>query len=1579
MADNLSDDAIKRAVLAARKSSNLVTEADVYEPSIGEKLASIPQSLYEIGTGLPGAISRYVSSVPERFSAATERVKQMSPSEFVGALGSSAGRMIEPYAQAATLAGRTFKGEVPPERMIPEALNYAGAIALGGIPASALEKEAGVMLGTSGTKTVPQVAENVAKRRAAVDDAALLSPQSKTVDQAVQIAEQANKDLAPEAIAKTVAVEPTVTPPVDKEHAQITEVGHQMGTERGERKTIKEENIRLTPEEKEIVNSFESPFEKAKVAGAIRATKARYPVSDGWAPLQLVDAKLNEKGLPELQWQQPAYGFNRAMTNVERPVTDATGQKVMEPKKDRAGNILMDDFGNPIMSSKPVKMQVQEERSMKRGTPEYDKSINKAVKNSYDEIEDVVRRAAEGDEAAKVILRQVGWYREFMRKGFDERGGAYPAFSDILGATSPNTAVDQNYRYAVEAQQRFARGDFDPQVAFAANYQGNLTKFPEEQLIRREVVDPKTGEYKQYGMNSRNAQMAMADLWRQQEEGQAPKARNFSGNLGGATDAATIDVWAARHIQRMLGRKRLPPPAEGGVKGKMMMSAPDNPVGPYGPMPMTLKAGGEFGFGQDMYGKLADKVNQSQLLKPYLEQLGYDNITPMDLQALTWFIEKEHWTKNNWTTKSGEGGSFEDEMSKFPSSRWQSGFSITQDKPPSDEMMAQARNVIEGSLKNDDDVMVYRVHPTYGRYGGADERSFDVELTAKPDWNPTNWMASIIGEAQKNNQYDVFFSKRLDPSAAQSNPNARPGVEIYFQNRKDMQEILPILDEFTRRGQDGFTFTTDLRHRERQSGGADTPDYVGVRLQYIPEIRMRFDEDFRNAVVNDPQVLQDDLKSALDNMQNAIDALDKSGAKIVDARVHHYDTLTVGKESYDDFLKGIADLENAAPEYERSARGTNPVARFGRPISSHVEGRDRALRAGTGEGSANASAAMEQSNPIIEELKKARGGSAFATGGRTMGNNAIDNAIRVARLSDDKINMPQSLKELQNWKKTHPSKGSMDKAFSARASGFEGAPSVAMPANIDELLAYLRGQHASGGRAAFGFGGDSDAAEGSSYTENIRNDYTPSFREAETQSMNDLERAYNTGEISRPTERDSTYIGQTNRGLPEDYTPAVDVGPYSFGKTGVTYDAGTSNPPTNIREYTRQRLETTPDDLYQAASNPSLYYGMGYPSTVGIQPTRAGAAGLLGTLYGESEYDPTAINPESGAVGMAQYLGTRKDDFLRAMGIDTRRPTDAELKDKLADTQARQMGYIINEMLKEPSYELSEKQYLTGTNPEKVAGVITKNFERPSEQEIIDSAARRAAEALSIYSGEPPTSADTFTGSPAANATGKSGFNAPTGDTIAQAKAAATQPSVLDKLFGTNEDRIAGLEANNRYYGGDRDAVAAALGVDPDQLKARIVMDRGQQAVDYYTKDLSDMLKEATSDLFGRTTSSYSGPKGPNMDVVNADIANRAAQERSSYGPYGDMTREEYRQMYGGNDAAAINAALQAAQTTTAQPAAATAPYLTELSKSNLALPNTEGMTAQQWADTYAGGDLSKVHARIVYRQGAPRLEYYMV
>ena len=469
-----------------------------------------------------------------------------------------------------------------------------------------------------------------------------------------------------------------------------------------------------------------------------------------------------------------------------------------QPKLDAEGNPVLDADGNPVYTNKNITQEVTDVRALRPDTPQYGQLVKKAVKNSARDILDVVRRANDGDEAALVILRQLGWYREFMKKGFDERGGAYPAFSDLLGATSPNTAVDQNYRYSVDAQKRFARGDFDPQVEAAKDYKksgASLADFPEDQLIRRSnAFDEKTGNFKQYGMNSRNAQMAMADEWRGKEVGQAPKARNFSGNLGGATDEATIDVWAARFLNRMVGNKRLPPAAESGVKGQLGAD---------------LKPGGEFGFGQDVFRKLADELSKSKELKPYLNSLGYNDVTPMDLQALTWFIEKENWTKNNWTSKAGEGGSFEDELRKYPSQRWQSGFSIQRDAPPTDEAMAVTRRIVENAVRNDDDVLVYRVHPTYGRYDNVNERSFDAELTAKPGWDPSEWMRAIIEEARGNQQKDVLFSRRLDAVEAATNPNARPGVEIYFQDRASMEQMVPILEKFTNNGVDGFTFATD--------------------------------------------------------------------------------------------------------------------------------------------------------------------------------------------------------------------------------------------------------------------------------------------------------------------------------------------------------------------------------------------------------------------------------------------------------------------------------------------------------------------------------------------------------------------------------------------------------------------------------------------------------------------------------------------------------------------------------------------------------------------------------------------------
>lgn len=816
-----------------------------------------------------------------------------------GAVGLSdiAKGIYESGKSAATLPGDVLTGKTKvfdptsgglTEEALRRGMDFTGFMTLG---AGAIPAEANTLrMGAKGIPEAPEPIQQPVTPTPSAEEAALKAAQEATGGDDVAAATRAAQ------LESLNPVEPPKGVPAPE---------HTLGVQRNTRTVIAPTSIKLLPSEQAIVNTFKSRADRAMVASRIRETKARYPKSDGWAPFEAVGAEIDDKGNPVIKWQEQKYGFNTAkQPGMATQVDPVTGEKFKAP--------------------------VVEERALRVGTPEYEKAAKKATKNGVDAVQDIILRAAEGDEAALKIIRQAGWYREFMRKGFDERGGSYPAFSDLLGATSPNTAVDQNYRYSVDIQNRFARGDFDDPVKFASEYEGSLNQFPESKLIFRDPVGPKGPQKLQYGMNSRNAQMALADKWRQKEPGQAPKARNFSGNLGGATDEATIDVWAARFINRMAGRKRLPPPVESGVKGKLGAN---------------LAPTGEFGYGQDVFRRMTDELNRRGNLLPYLRELGYDSLTPMDMQALTWFIEKEHWTKNNWTTAAGEGGSFEDELLKYPSERWQSGVSIQQADAPSDEAMAATRNVFENSLRDDPNVNQYRVHPTIGRYAGSNERSFDLELTAKPGWNPRTWMAAVIREAQANNQYDVFFSKRLSPEAAQTNPNARPGVEIYFRDRKTLDEALPILEEFTKRNADGFTFVTDLRLRERELGGKEAPDFVGVRMQWVPEIRSRWDEDFRNAVAADPNVLNIEKITTLNAMQDALDALDKAGLGVVDARVHNYDTLTIGKESYDKFLEGIENPDNAAGRYEGSSgAAVDPVKRFGQPLYSHVEGRNRALR-----------------------------------------------------------------------------------------------------------------------------------------------------------------------------------------------------------------------------------------------------------------------------------------------------------------------------------------------------------------------------------------------------------------------------------------------------------------------------------------------------------------------------------------------------------------------------------------------------------------------------------------------------------
>ena len=78
-----------------------------------------------------------------------------------------------------------------------------------------------------------------------------------------------------------------------------------------------------------------------------------------------------------------------------------------------------------------------------------------------DEVHRVFQRATDGDKNAANILAQAGWYKAMRARLRQEFGGLGDLFADLLGATSPNTPVRDNWTNAVDSLRRASRGDYD--------------------------------------------------------------------------------------------------------------------------------------------------------------------------------------------------------------------------------------------------------------------------------------------------------------------------------------------------------------------------------------------------------------------------------------------------------------------------------------------------------------------------------------------------------------------------------------------------------------------------------------------------------------------------------------------------------------------------------------------------------------------------------------------------------------------------------------------------------------------------------------------------------------------------------------------------------------------------------------------------------------------------------------------------------------------------------------------------------------------------------------------------------------
>ena len=228
-----------------------------------------------------------------------------------------------------------------------------------------------------------------------------------------------------------------------------------------------------------------------------------------------------------------------------------------------------------------------------------------------DEVDSILSRAKAGDQEAIDILKEAAWYRSIRKRLRLEFGGIGDVFADILGTTSAQTGVEQNFDNAIEILRRFSRGEYDKELlAYEKRLRAGesvdgtmLTRMFRDNEFP--LITKASGQL--FNANSPASMGALLDMFRAIKAGDSPKTPNFTGNLIGLTNGATIDLWAARMLRRLADLPRIPPAAEKGVSGKHLVGS-------------TLyepKVGGEFGFGQKVFRRAADELNVAGLLKEF--------------------------------------------------------------------------------------------------------------------------------------------------------------------------------------------------------------------------------------------------------------------------------------------------------------------------------------------------------------------------------------------------------------------------------------------------------------------------------------------------------------------------------------------------------------------------------------------------------------------------------------------------------------------------------------------------------------------------------------------------------------------------------------------------------------------------------------------------------------------------------------------------------------------------------------------------------------------------------------------------
>ena len=293
------------------------------------------------------------------------------------------------------------------------------------------------------------------------------------------------------------------------------------------------------------------------------------------------------------------------------------------------------------------------------------KGLNAAIQSgAVDTLANQVVEEATEMMSDPSLAAGIGWYGRMRERLGEIFGEDIDIFTQLLGTTSAQTPVEANFRFSVDLYNRFKAGEFDSNIKKYLKLYGQMRNGQLGQLILKEKIknskgvlytremirsssdsallssaaahyklEPRKTSGKKYGTNSYPALKALSQVWFDDRLGKnrmTPKTPQFTMNLNGESLEATIDVWAARLLRRVI--------YSGQADSRII------------PSQETAVSNPDFALGQLVFRRAAEKLNMN----------------PDDLQALVWFGEKQIWDRNGWTGAAGAlKSSFDEPASVF--------------------------------------------------------------------------------------------------------------------------------------------------------------------------------------------------------------------------------------------------------------------------------------------------------------------------------------------------------------------------------------------------------------------------------------------------------------------------------------------------------------------------------------------------------------------------------------------------------------------------------------------------------------------------------------------------------------------------------------------------------------------------------------------------------------------------------------------------------------------------------------------------------------------------------------------------